>query len=84
MDIYQILYGQCHIWDIFGLGLKIKVFCRKKMNDGNHGQGTHNAKMGADSLAENTPYTTKCIRPIFLIGPKGILLNEASSGVHSP
>ena len=25
------------------------------MNNGKHGQGTHSAKMGADSLAENAP-----------------------------
>ena len=27
------------------------------MNNGKHGQGTHNNKMGADSLVENTPIT---------------------------
>ena len=44
----QILYGQYqHIWDIFRLGLKSK--------------GTHSAKMGADSSAENSP---KFIQPI--------------------
>ena len=33
------------MWDIFGLDLKSKVFCRKKkLNDGNHRQGTHSAK----------------------------------------
>ena len=41
-------------------------FCRKKqLNDENHAQGTHSAKMGADSLAENTP---KNIWPTCQIG----------------
>ena len=35
------------------------------MNNGKHGQGNHCTKMGADSLAENTP---KFIRPICTIG----------------
>ena len=29
MAISQILFGQYHIWDIFWLGLKTKVFCGK-------------------------------------------------------
>ena len=38
---------------------------KKQLNDGNHEQGTHSAKMGADSSsAENTPNTPKFIRPI--------------------
>ena len=66
MAISQILFGQYHIWDIFWLGLKTKVFLwKKQLNDGNHEQGTHSAKMGADSSsAENTPNTPKFIRPI--------------------
>jgi hypothetical protein len=28
-DIFQILYGQYHIWDLYVLGLKTNVFCRK-------------------------------------------------------
>ena len=43
---------------------------KKYLNDGNHGQETHvSAKMGADSLAENTLNTTKFIQPICSIGP---------------
>ena len=47
-----------------GCGYKGLVFCRNNglvmetmewFNNGNHGQGTHCTKMGADSLAENTP-----------------------------
>ena len=36
----------------------------------NHGHGTHSAKMGADSLAENTSNTPKLIWPIRPNGPK--------------
>ena len=50
----------------------IWVFVKKnqQQNDGNHGQGTHSAKMGADSSAKNTPNVPKVIRPICPIGPK--------------
>ena len=27
--IYQILHGQCHIWDLYVLGLKSNFFCKK-------------------------------------------------------
>ena len=62
--IDQILYGQYYIWDIFGFFLS-----KKQLNDGNHGQGTHSAKMGSHSLAENTyyKYSRQLICPI---GPK--------------
>jgi hypothetical protein len=48
----QILYGQYHIWDLFGIVCfrpeNQIVFCRKKQSHTqNHGQGTHSAKMGA-------------------------------------
>ena len=47
MAISQILLKQYHIWDIFGLGLNSKIFLwKKQLNDRNHGQGTHSAKMG--------------------------------------
>ena len=39
----NIIFGIC-----FGLW-------KKQLNDENHGQGTHNAKTGADSLAINIP-----------------------------
>ena len=40
MAIFKILYGHHHIWDIFGLGLKSKVFIEKKqLNDKNLRQG---------------------------------------------
>ena len=29
--ISQILYGQYHIWELYDLGLKTKVFCRKNI-----------------------------------------------------
>ena len=47
MATSQILYGQCHIWDIYVLGLKPIFFLEKTTNAQNHGQGTHNAMMGA-------------------------------------
>jgi len=49
MAISQILYSQYlgFIWDSYVLGLKTKVFCRKKPNAQNHRQGTYSAKMGA-------------------------------------
>ena len=62
-----------HFWPKSYLGfLKSKVFCRKKQsNDRNHGKATHSAKMGGDSLAENTSDDTpKFIRPICPFGPK--------------
>ena len=79
----QILYGQYQIWDLFGLALTSKVFLLKKqLKDVNHGQRTHSAKIGAESLAENTP---KCIRLISPIDLKfGIPLKKASMGVYSP
>ena len=39
-------------------------------NNGNHGQGTHSTKMGADSSVENTPNAPKFICPICLPKPK--------------
>ena len=36
------------IWELYVLGLKTKVFCRKQQpNTQSHGQGTHSAEMGA-------------------------------------
>ena len=32
-DYFPILFGQYHIWDIFGLGLKSKVICGKKPSE---------------------------------------------------
>ena len=50
---------------VFGFGQKGKVFFVEKttveLNDRNHGQGTHSAKMGADNLAENTLQKPKFI-----------------------
>ena len=72
MAIYKIIFDQYHIWDIFGLGLisrKQSFLVEKKnkqQNDRNHGQGTHSAKIGADSLAENTPNSIWPIYPISL------------------
>ena len=53
---------------------------------GKHGQGTHHAKMGADSSAENTSNATKFIGPICLPKPKsfGYHWKNASLGVRSP
>ena len=49
------------------------------MINGKHGQGTHCTKMGADSLAENTP---EFICPICLPKPKnyGFQWKKASLG----
>ena len=63
MAISEILLGKYHIWDILGLGLKSKPFCRKKkLNDEYH--GNHSAKTGAVSSTKNTPSTSKFIRSI--------------------
>ena len=46
------------IWDLYVLGLKIKVFCTKKIqqpNTQNHGQGTHSAKMDAVYFCRKYP-----------------------------
>jgi hypothetical protein len=53
-----------------GCGIKGLVFCRNNggiMETMDIGQGTHCTKMGADSLAENTP---ELICPIWLPKPK--------------
>ena len=51
-----------------------------------NGQGTHYAKMGADSLAENTPNAQEFICSICLPKPKssGFQWKKASLGVRSP
>ena len=56
------------------------------MNNGKHGQGTHCTKMGADSLAENTPNAPEFICPICMPKPKssGFQWKKASLGVRSP
>ena len=46
---------------------KQSFYGKKQLNYGNHGQGTHSAKMGADSSAKNIP---KFIRTICQIGQK--------------
>ena len=53
----NIIFGIYTI--VFGLGMKSNIICRRNnvSNDRNHGQGTHSAKMDADSLSENTPKT---------------------------
>ena len=56
MAISQIIVYQYHIW----VRSEKQSFCEKKLNVENHGQGTHIAKMGADTLAEST---TKFILP---------------------
>ena len=44
--------------------MRAKFLKKKQWNDvDNHGQGCHSAKMGADSVAENTLNTPKCIQP---------------------
>ena len=50
--ISQTISNQYHTLDISGL---------RKLNYGNHGQGTHSTRMGAHHLAENTPNTQKLI-----------------------
>ena len=88
--ISQILYGQYHIWELFGsyvLGLKTKVFCRKnKQNTFSHGQGTHSAEIMLIVLAENTPNASINFLPICLSKPKsfGILEKKRSLDVRSP
>ena len=61
MAISQILYGQYHIWDIFGLALKSKVFVEEK---------------GADSLAQNTPKFIRPIYTIGLLFKKGFIRRQ--------
>ena len=51
-----------------------------------HGQGTHCIKIGADSLAENSPNYPEFICPTCLPKPKssGFQWKKASLGVRSP
>jgi hypothetical protein len=51
------------------------------LNYGKHGKGTHCTKMGADSLAENTPNAPELISPICLPKHKssGFQRKKASS-----
>ena len=46
--ISLILSGQYHIWELYLLDLKSKVFCKKinQIHTQKHGQGTHSAKIG--------------------------------------
>ena len=82
MAISQILYCQYHIWDLYVLGLKTKVFCTKKKT----------TKMDKElavprcSLAENTPNVPKTVGSICLPKPKSLEFRwkKASSGVRSP
>ena len=46
------------------------------MNNGKHGQGTHCTKMGADSLAENTPNSHNLSAQFVCPSPKVLDLNE--------
>ena len=48
-----------------GFGYKGLVFVEIMVSMGKHGQGTHCTKMGADSLAENTPNAPEfiCLSP---------------------
>jgi hypothetical protein len=63
---------------VFGIYLG---FCKKKLNDGDHGQATVSAKMGADSSAQNTPNIPKVIHPISPIAQKfGISLRKGFIG----
>jgi hypothetical protein len=52
----------------------------------NMGQGTHSTKLGAYSLAENTPNASKSFCPKCLPKPKSLMFSEKKSslGVHSP
>ena len=52
-----------------GCGYKGIVFCRNTGRIIEHGQGTNNTQMGADSLAENTPNASEFICPICLPKP---------------
>ena len=54
------------------------------MNNVKHGQWTHCTKMGAGSLAENTPNAPESICPIGLPNPKssGFQWKKASLGVR--
>ena len=87
MTISQIIFGQYHIWDIFGLGVKSKVFCRKKnLNDGNHEQGTDSAKMGVNNSAKIPEYPAPkfFVRSAQLAQNFRTLLKKASLGIGSP
>ena len=69
MAVIKIIVYQYHIWDIWVRSEKQRFFCRKQtLNDRNHGQEYHSAKLGGDS----TPNILKFIRPIWL----GILLKK--------
>ena len=49
--------------------------------NGEHGQGTHSTKMGADSLAENSLNASKKFSPKCLPKPKSLkFLKKALSG----
>ena len=70
---------------------KLFLSFRKNINDvthfrdfGNHWQGTHSAKMCADSLAENTPNTPKFIQPICPICKKVQDIFEKKSFIGRP
>ena len=86
MATFQILYGQYHIWDIYVLGLKTKVFCRTTTNAQNHGQGTHSAMMGAVVWPKISQMPHNLLTQFVCPSPKvrDIIEKKASSGVRSP
>ena len=73
MAISQIIFGQYHIWDIIGLGVKNKVSCGKN----NVMIEIMNTRLTApkwaliDSLALKYPPNPKFVRPICPIGSSG-------------
>jgi hypothetical protein len=46
--IFLIFYSHYNIWELYLLGLKSKVFCKKfnQIPTQHHEQGTHSAKIG--------------------------------------
>jgi len=78
MAISQILYGQYlgFIWDSYVLGLKTKVFCRKKTNAQNHRQGTYSAKMGA------VVWPKILFAPIGIFKKKSLRMSVVRAKVH--
>ena len=55
----------------------IKAYCW--LNNGKHGQGAQSTKMGADSLAENTPNALKNFSAKCLPKPKSLGFKKKSS-----
>jgi hypothetical protein len=72
------------IWELYVLGLKFKVFCKKtKSNTPNHEQMAHSAKMGTVVWPKIPKIAPPFFGRICLPTPESLGFSERSSIYHS-